>query len=156
MDKIEKHRYFFLPETNSTDFKYSNNKIEKFASDLLNQILDNCETSDLCYISGPATGIENYKERFKDVYDYMEENFGDLGYCFINPMEHIDKFPEEATYVDKVIFTNQLLSKCNYLVLDDRDDNWKNSKGVLSELSFASGDGYITLISFRQLSQGRN
>ena len=139
---------------NFTNFKFSSDEIEEAAKRIYHEFISTEEfrsSYDCIYISGPVTGVKDYKDRFDEIYNYMKENYSDLGYYFIKPMDYINKMPKKATYIDKVLLTNMILARCVFIILDDRDDKWMNSTGVLCELNYATGNGDISRLSFKQL-----
>lgn len=109
----------------------------------------------MIYISGPATGIEDYLGKFREVQqkliDICEKESGD--YFIYNPMGTMSSFPESLTYIERMIIMNEVLKFADTLVLDDRTDLWKESKGCLVELSIAQNNN-INILSYSKILKG--
>lgn len=150
----------FVPDNIEVVKTFINNYIENMLSyfDLFDK-----DNNKIVYISGPVTNVPEYKKRFedmeKDVYKYYSKV--DCKCHVINPVKIIDDFTnsfieEELTYADILFLTYVdilfmcycLISVSNIIVFDNRDDLYLESKGTLSELSYALGKGNIEIIKY--------
>ena len=86
------------------------------------------------YISGAISGVENYKEIFKDAENYLEEK----GYSVINPanVEHVLKDGRYEEYMQVDMF---LLKMCDSIYMLK---GWNKSCGANRELGYAIALGH--------------
>lgn len=92
------------------------------------------------YLSGPITGIPNYKEKFeaaeiearKRIYDKKAEIF--------NPATI--ELPTDATHEDYMKICMFELSKCDAVYMMN---GWQNSRGACREYGYACGAGMMIL-----------
>lgn len=81
------------------------------------------------YISGPITGIDNYKEIFREA----EERISSSGHDVINPAALSEVLPDlECEEFMKLDFA--LLDLCDAILMLD---GWVNSKGATREYHYA-------------------
>lgn len=107
----------------------------------------NCSHDDICnlrcaviYISGPITGIENWKENFLAAQKALDEE--EMNFCIVNPVEISNRLdtnfeklgfgtPDYADYMRKDI--EQLVS-CDAVCMLP---GWKRSRGARLEYRIA-------------------
>lgn len=78
------------------------------------------------YISGSITGDLNFKQKFRDYADYIDQNY--TQYDVINPAEIV--LPNLCDWEDYMCICLHLLNQCDAIfMLPD----WKNSKGACVE-----------------------
>lgn len=85
------------------------------------------------YISGPITGIDNYKEIFREA----EERTAASGHDVINPAELNDVLPD-LEYEEFMRLDFALLDLCDAILMLD---GWVNSKGATREYYYAKAKG---------------
>jgi hypothetical protein len=86
------------------------------------------------YVSGPITGIENYRQNFDDAEKFLTE----LGYAVINPAKIDDCLPEGIMYDEFLDLDLYLMSMCDGVYLLN---GWNNSRGAKKEISVAINAG---------------
>jgi hypothetical protein len=146
--------------TNTSKFRCDNELFKKYVIDTIDNILasnaNSIDKKPVIYLSGPMTGVDNYNERFKELLSLVYTKLGkNKDIIIINPSELIDNIPEEynATYIDKVYYTYLLVQSSDILVIDDRDDLWLQSRGVLLELMTAIHNvGDISIYNYDYLT----
>ena len=102
------------------------------------------------YISGPATNVYNYDENFYSAYSFLIHHDKYKDRDILNPMSILSLVDDDYDYIDKVFITMDILRHCDTVILDDRTDDWKNSRGVLLELEYATLK-YYNIISLSKL-----
>lgn len=93
----------------------------------------------IIYISGPMTGIDNYKEKFAKIEKDIKYVYHEADIYIINPVNILDNIPEDSSYIDTMFLTEALVSISSIIIVDDSDNNYINSRGVLAELAYARG-----------------
>jgi hypothetical protein len=95
------------------------------------------------YLSGPITGVSDYKERFAKAQGYIEHL---APVEVINPASYLDR--PTWTWADWMLFDLHLLTKAHVLVSLSGSDE---SKGARVERDFALGLGIpvLDLADFR-------
>lgn len=97
---------------------------------------------EVIYISGPMTGVDDYRDRFNTIEEKIKYVYSDQDIYIINPINILDKLSDdEANYIDKVFLTFALLELSTIIMVDDTNDNWLNSRGTLIELTYANKNG---------------
>lgn len=82
------------------------------------------------YLSGPITGTDDYKERFKD----LQTKLSGLGYEVINPVELTAYLSEGSTWVTYMEVCLPVIAVCDYVYLMD---GWEKSDGARIERTVA-------------------
>lgn len=92
------------------------------------------------YLSGPITGLDNYRENFRNAAEGLRRD----GYTdIINPAELCAVLPPEHTAWEEYMrICMELLDMADVVVLLP---GWKRSKGVQREISYAKKNGLIIL-----------
>ena len=85
------------------------------------------------YISGPITGVEDYREKFKTA----EEKMRAAGYEVINPAELGEVFPD-LKYEEYVKLDFALIDMCDAILILE---GWEHSKGTDREYHYAKAKG---------------
>ena len=139
---------------NSTEFKLSSLGLV-LLHDTVNHVKRIVEDKNMqmIYISGPVSGIDNYIDKFEEVFIELTDKTYLSNYYIFNPMRTISSFPETLSYIERMIIMNEVLKYADTLVLDDRTDKWKESKGCLSELSIAQNNN-INILSYSKILKG--
>jgi hypothetical protein len=97
---------------------------------------------EVIYISGPMTGVDDYRDRFNTIEEKIKYVYSDQDIYIINPINILDKLSDnEANYIDNVFLTFALLELSTIIMVDDTNDNWLNSRGTLIELTYANKNG---------------
>ena len=96
------------------------------------------ERSMILYLSGPITGVDNYREIFRAAKSQLVTK----GYKVINPAEMIGVLHEGASYEDFLDIDLALLAKADVLV---QLPDWESSQGANRELGFALGTDKIVV-----------
>lgn len=81
------------------------------------------------YISGPITGIQDYRKNFDNAEKYLKQ----LGWCVFNPAK-VDDCLEGFTYDEFLSLDIYLLDKCDAIYLLK---GWTESKGAKEEVKYA-------------------
>jgi len=84
------------------------------------------------YISGPITGMPDYKERFAKITCVLRNK----GYTVMSPAI----LPEGFEYSDYMQICMPMLTACKSIVMLD---GWRDSKGALAELGYAQALGKV-------------
>lgn len=103
-------------------------------------------TSSVLYLSGPITGVKNYKRIFMAARDALAAK----GYQVINPAEMSEVLHTGATWADYMDISLELLRKADALV---QLPGWEQSRGANRELGFALASDLI-VISLAALLEG--
>lgn len=82
------------------------------------------------YISGPITGVKNYKRYFQGAKDALTAK----GYDVVNPAELTAVIGDSFTYDEILAIDLDLLSRCDAMVQLPR---WENSRGANIEYGYA-------------------
>lgn len=83
------------------------------------------------YLSGPITGIDNYRENFKEVADKLKaEGYYDV----INPAELCEVMPACTSWDDYMKIDLELLAMCDVVVMLP---GWEQSRGANREYGYA-------------------
>lgn len=96
------------------------------------------ERSMILYLSGPITGVDNYRETFRAAKSQLVTK----GYKVINPAEMDGVLHEGANYEDFLDIDLALLAKADVLV---QLPDWEHSRGANRELGFALGTDKIVV-----------
>lgn len=86
------------------------------------------------YLSGPISGIENYKENFAAAEREARERLSDWEPEIFNPTNII--LPKDATHEDYMKICMQELAKCDTIYMMN---GWKESRGACREYGYALG-----------------
>lgn len=86
------------------------------------------------YLSGPITGIENYKENFEIAEREACERLSDWEPEIFNPTNII--LPKDATHEDYMKICMQELAKCDTIYMLN---GWQDSRGACREYGYALG-----------------
>lgn len=90
------------------------------------------------YISGPITGVSDYRESFKQA----EEALKNKGHSVVNPAAIADMLPSDMTYEEYMQHDLFLLDMCGAVV---RLPGWEFSLGANREYGYALGKDKIIL-----------
>ena len=82
------------------------------------------------YISGPITGIENYRRIFQGAKDALLAK----GYDVVNPAELTEVIGDSFTYDEILAIDLDLLARCDAVV---QLPGWENSRGANVEYGYA-------------------
>lgn len=83
------------------------------------------------YLSGPITGVGNYREQFQAAAEKLrEEGFSDI----VNPAELCEVLPATASWDDYMRIDLELLEMCEVIVLLP---GWQASLGSQREYGYA-------------------
>lgn len=91
------------------------------------------------YISGPITGVPDYRTKFDD----MEVRLTKMGYDAFNPAKVDDYLPKNMSYEEIMSIDLAMLDMCNAILLLD---GWQHSKGAKIELTKAMEKGLLIYI----------
>lgn len=86
------------------------------------------------YLSGPITGVENYKENFAAAEREARERLSDWEPEIFNPANII--LPKDATHEDYMKICMQELAKCDTIYMMN---GWQESRGACREYGYALG-----------------
>lgn len=86
------------------------------------------------YLSGPITGIENYKENFEAAEREARERLSDWEPEIFNPANIT--LPDTATHEDYMKICMQKLADCNTIYMLN---GWQESRGANREYGYALG-----------------
>lgn len=86
------------------------------------------------YLSGPITGVENYKENFAAAEREARERLSDWEPEIFNPANII--LPKDATHEDYMKICMQKLADCDTIYMLN---GWQNSRGACREYGYALG-----------------
>lgn len=82
------------------------------------------------YISGPITGVKNYKRIFQGAKDALTAK----GYDVVNPAELTDVIGDGFSYDEILVIDLVLLSRCDAMV---QLPGWEESRGANIEYGYA-------------------
>lgn len=82
------------------------------------------------YISGPITGVKNYKRIFQRAKDALTAK----GYDVVNPAELTEVIGDSFTYDEILAIDLDLLARCDAVV---QLPGWENSRGANVEHGYA-------------------
>lgn len=82
------------------------------------------------YISGPITGVKNYKRIFQGAKDALTVK----GYDVVNPAELTEVIGDSFTYDEILAIDLDLLARCDAVV---QLPGWENSRGANVEYGYA-------------------
>ena len=82
------------------------------------------------YISGPITGIENYRRIFQGAKDALLAK----GYDVVNPAELTEVIGDSFSYDEILAIDLDLLARCDAVV---QLPGWENSRGANVEYGYA-------------------
>lgn len=82
------------------------------------------------YISGPITGVKNYKRIFQGAKDALTAK----GYDVVNPAELTDVIGDGFSYDEILVIDLVLLSRCDAMV---QLPGWEDSRGANIEYGYA-------------------
>ena len=86
------------------------------------------------YLSGPITGVENYKENFAAAEREARERLSDWEPEIFNPANII--LPKDATHEDYMKICMRELAKCDTIYMMN---GWQESRGACREYGYALG-----------------
>lgn len=86
------------------------------------------------YLSGPISGIENYKENFAAAEREAREKLSDWEPEIFNPANII--LPKDATHEDYMKICMQKLADCDTIYMLN---GWQESRGACREYGYALG-----------------
>lgn len=89
------------------------------------------------YISGPMTGVDNYKEQFAKVEQELQEQ----GYSVVNPA-FVDFILSDGSYEDYMRVDMFLLDMCDTIYMLK---GWEKSCGANREYGYALAKDYTIL-----------
>lgn len=134
-----------------TDFSiYSSSKKVTSFLDYIQRTINNIKSneikyrSNIVYISGPVTGVDDYKSKFEYLEILCTEAYKLKNAYVINPSKLIDQIKEnfnDLEYLDIMKFCFKLIDISNILVVDNRTDLWTKSRGVSMEIGYATAKG---------------
>ena len=84
------------------------------------------------YISGPITGVKNYKRTFQGAKDALTAK----GYDVVNPAELTEVIGDSFSYDEILSIDLDLLERCDVLV---QLPGWEKSRGSNIEYGYALG-----------------
>lgn len=99
------------------------------------------------YLSGPITGVENYRENFRKAEEKLRDE--DLIDIF-NPTKISEVLPTDLTYEECMKIDFALIDMSDILV---QLPGWENSRGANREYGYALGKD-ITIITLEELIGG--
>lgn len=98
------------------------------------------------YISGPITGIENYRRIFQGAKDALLAK----GYDVVNPAELTEVIGDSFSYDEIMRIDLDLLERCDVLV---QIPGWEESRGANIEYGYALGTEKI-ILPLKELLEG--
>ena len=98
------------------------------------------------YISGPITGVKNYKRIFQGAKGALTAK----GYDVVNPAELTEVIGSGFSYAEIMSIDLDLLRRCDALV---QLPGWEESRGANIEYGYALGAGKI-ILSLKELLEG--
>lgn len=100
------------------------------------EIINKPKNKNLIFISGPITGIKDYKDKFNEAEKYLQNN----GFVnIINPAKVAEALPVDAIkYEDFLKIDLQMLNACSMIYMLK---GWDNSKGACKEHEYAINHG---------------
>lgn len=90
------------------------------------------------YISGPITGVKNYKRIFQGAKDALTAK----GYDVVNPAELTEVIGDSFTYDEILAIDTDLLARCDAVV---QLPGWEESRGANIEYGYALGADKIII-----------
>lgn len=84
----------------------------------------------LIYVSGPITGIDNYREKFLQACEKLRSDL----YNPVDPSMLGEMFHEDTKHSEYMKVALALLQVCDEIYMLE---GWENSKGASAELAFA-------------------
>ena len=94
------------------------------------------------YISGPITGVEDYKKPFEEARAALEER----GYIVLSPTMINPKF--DMNYEDYMSIDMAMLTQCSAIYLLK---GWNHSSGACRELDYAIQHDYLIITDNKEL-----
>ena len=101
------------------------------------------------YLSGPITGIEDYKKKFEAAEKEAREKLSDWEPEIFNPANIT--LPDTATHEDYMKICMQKLADCDTIYLMN---GWQESRGACREYGYALGARMAILHQFGVLEHG--
>ena len=98
------------------------------------------------YISGPITGVSNYKRIFQGAKDALLAK----GYDVVNPAELTEVIGDSFSYDEIMSIDLDLLNRCDVLV---QLSGWEESRGANIEYGYALGSDK-TILPFECMVEG--
>lgn len=98
------------------------------------------------YISGPITGVSNYKRIFQGAKDALTAK----GYDVVNPAELTEVIGDSFSYDEIMRIDLDLLDRCDVLV---QLPGWEESRGANIEYGYALGSNK-TILPFECVVEG--
>lgn len=97
------------------------------------------------YISGPMTKTTGINSNIKGFYDAISDKLLKNNIYPINMHKIISEIPERynASYIDIMHLCFKLIDLSDEIFVNVTNDDWMESGGVLSELSYAKSKGII-------------
>lgn len=128
---------------NASAFRVSSIEVLDYIKSLCSKLEEELKLSErdnIIYLSGPITGIEDYKQTFNLMKEYVKYIYHDRDVFIIDPTEYSDNLPEgiDFNYIDLLILGLELLKYADTMFVYDQDEEaWLNSRGCLAEAVYA-------------------